>query len=312
MKFLSKVGNGMKGFGTRTGARIKAKSPEILLVCGVVSFVGPVVVACKQTMKAEEILDEHERKMAEVQTCLDMASEEESTVSYTEEQAKKDRFIAWKDTAISFTKLYFPAAVLGVVTITCFGASYGIMKKRNVGLGIAYAAVDKAFKDYRERVRGELGEAADRRFNTGVGYATGKVLEEKEDGSTEIVEKEVETVPFDEDGNEGCRFFFSEDTSKCWQPTKILNDMTLQASRNYMQNKFEIQGFLFLNDVLESLGMEKVPDGQLVGWLKGMGDPYIDYRIQEVYRPSRKNNGTDFEVVYILDFNHCGIIWDKI
>lgn len=312
MKFLSKIGSGVKGFGSRTGARLKAKSPEILLALGVVSFVGTVVVACKQTMKAEEILDEHERKLQEIESCKRLAAEEDSSVIYTEAQIKKGTFIAWKDTALSFTKLYFPAVLLGGISLTCFGASYGIMRKRNVGLGIAYAAVDTAFKEYRDRVKAELGEAADNRFRFGTKYESGKVLEEKEDGSTEIVEKEVETVPFDEDKAYGARFIFSEDTAKCWQPTKILNDMTLQASRNYMQNKFEMQGFLFLNDVLESLGMEKVPDGQLVGWIRGCGDPYVDYRIKEVYRPSRKGNETDFEVTYMLDFNTCGIIWDKI
>ena len=157
MKFLSKVGNGTKGFGIRTGARIKAKSPEILLACGIVTFVGTVVVACKQTMKAEEILDEHERRMEEVQTCLDMAAEEGSVISYDENQAKKDRFCAWRDTSFEFIKLYSLPVGLGIVSIVCFGASYGVMKKRNVGLGIAYTAVDKAFREYRERVREDPG-----------------------------------------------------------------------------------------------------------------------------------------------------------
>ena len=32
-----------------------------------------------------------------------------------------------------------------------------------------------------------------------------------------------------------------------------------------------IQGYLFLNDVLDAFGLEKVPEGQVLGWIRKRG-----------------------------------------
>ena len=65
------------------------------------------------------------------------------------------------------------------------------------------------------------------------------------------------------------------------------------------------------------LGLKEVAYGQLVGWKKGLGDPYIDFRAKPVYRlaprdPKRNPLGVEYECIWEFDFNTCGTMWDKI
>lgn len=322
MKFLSNVGTMVKKTALLSKAKISAKSPEILMVVGAVTFVGTVVVACKQTLKCEEVLDAHERKMKDIEDCLELAKEEESGVSYDEEMAKKDKAIAFVQTGLGFAKIYAPAILLGVVSITSFGCSFHIMKKRNLALSLAYGALDHAFKEYRGRVKEELGEETDQYFRYGYKKVKNGIIAKKNPETGELEaskEKDIDTVPWEEgDGTlDNATFVFAPETSKYYFPDELHNQMSIQAARNNMQIDFDMKGFLFLNDVLRSLGLQEVPYGQLVGWKKGIGDPYIDFRAKPVYRKAssdRNRNplGLEYECIYEFDFNTCGIIWDKI
>ena len=81
---------------------------------------------------------------------------------YSSEDAKKDLAIVYVQTGVKFAKLYGPSVVLGALSITSILASNNILRKRNVALGAAYAAIDKGFKEYRSRVIERFGEEVDR------------------------------------------------------------------------------------------------------------------------------------------------------
>lgn len=322
MKFLSNVGTVVKRTACSTKARVGAKSPEILMVIGGITFVATVVVACKQTLKCEEILDAHQRKMDDIEDCLELASEEGSGVTYDDQQAKKDKAVAFAQTGVEFVKIYAPAIGLGIVSIACFGGSFHIMKKRNLALGVAYTALDTAFKEYRGRVKDELGEDADRHFRFGYEkIKKGLIAGKDADGNDIAVEGEdLDTVPWNEEGDhllDEARFVFAPETSIYYVPDELHNQMTIQCARNNAQIEFDMKGFLFLNDVLRMLGLKEVAYGQLVGWKKGLGDPYIDFRAKPVYRlaprdPKRNPLGVEYECIWEFDFNTCGTMWDKI
>lgn len=336
MNALSRFGRNIKGFGKRTCFKLKAKSPEILLVVGGVTFVATVVTACIQTVKhSEEVLDEHERRMLEIDNSLEIANEtSESTEtseelekepSYSLKEAKKDRFFAYCNTALSFGKVYAPAIILGTVSLTCFLASYNIMRKRNIALTIAYGACEKAFREYRERVRGELGDEADRHFKYGYEKNLGRIAKTNEDGSVDVVSDEISVLHPEEDDENGVikdadgnlRFLFAPETSRFYQPSESLNDVTIAAARNLSQLDLDCDHYICLNQVLKRLGIDPVGEGQYIGWVKGFGDPYIDFRTEKVYRPAPldpKLNpyGAEYECIYYFDFNHCGTIHDKL
>lgn len=324
MKFLEKTGRSMKRILKRSGARIARRSPEILLVVGAVTFIGTVVVACRQTLKSEEVLDKHERDMAQIDNCIEMAKEDPEFV-YTEKDAKRNRFLTYCNTGLGFARVYAPAVFLGAVSITCFGCSYNIMRKRNLALTVAYGAIDTAFKKYRSRVREELGEETDEYFRYGYKKLDKAIVvgKDRDGNDIEVVKENIDTVPFEEDVKEGdgclnnATFIFAPETSKYYFPDEIHNDAGINAALQRARNDFDAYGFLFLNDVLMMLGIDKVPYGQLVGWKKGIGDQYIDFRTKKIYRkasdnPNKNPLGLKYECIYQFDFNTCGIIWDKI
>ena len=332
MNFLSNAKCFVKTASGKLGRKVSAKSPEILIGLGVVSFVGTVVLACNVTAKkTEEIKEKHKRTLADIDNSLEIANEESDTVevsedgsvvekSYTIEEAKKDRFTAYLETGVSYARVYAPAVLLGAFSVTCFAASYGIMKKRTVAISALYSATEKAFNEYRERVRKELGKEKDEEFRYGYKRVKKADATYMNDGEEVSKKEDIDTVPWDESDKKeyGTTFEFAPWTTFKYAENDILDSTTLSVSRENMQYKYDQQGYIFLNDILEDLGIKKVPYGQIVGLKKGIGDSYVDYRIKRVFHELSPNDkiynpkGLKYQITYILDINTCGIIWDKI
>lgn len=326
MKVLGNVGKKLKGAGYKVGMKVSKRSPEILMVAGAITFVGTVIVACRQTLKCEDILDTHERRIDEIKNCQELAAEGKS--EYTEAEAKKDKAITFAQTGFEFAKVYAPAVLLGAVSITCFGCSFNIMRKRNLALTAAYTALDGAFKKYRERVCEQLGEESDKYFRYGYKKVKKAVVGKvnPDTGEMEAVKvNDIDTVPWDEeDKNEpsdktlsDAVFVFAPETSKYFSVDELHNDMTISSVRNVAQINFDTKGYMFLNEILRELGLKEVPYGQLVGWVKGKGDPYIKFKVNKVYRKASEDRnrnplGLEYECIYELEFNTCGIMWDRI
>ena len=70
--------------------------------------------------------------------------------------------VTYVQTGIKYAKLYAPAVILGSLSVTSILASNNILRKRNVALGAAYAAIDKSYKEYRGRVIERFGEEVDK------------------------------------------------------------------------------------------------------------------------------------------------------
>jgi hypothetical protein len=80
------------------------------------------------------------------------------------------------------------------------------------------------------------------------------------------------------------------------------NAAFLHAQQSYANDRLQAQGYLFLNDVHDMLGFDRIGNGQLVGWLKDKGDNFVDFNITKV----------EDENAFLLDFNVDGVIYDKI
>ena len=149
----------VNGLFSKTSFQLKKHSPEILVVAGVIGVVTSAVMACKATTKVNEILDKTKEDVEAIHKCEEDESMKEQ---YSSEDAKKDLTIVYAQTGVKFAKLYGPSVVLGALSITSILASNNILRKRNVALGAAYAAIDKGFKEYRNRVIERFGEEVDR------------------------------------------------------------------------------------------------------------------------------------------------------
>ena len=134
---------------SRSGLKLKKHSPEILLVAGIVGAVTSAVMACKATLKANDIVEESK---TQIDTIHEVSENPEMAEKYSAEDKKKDLAIVYTQTAVKFIKLYGPSVLLGVASLGCMVGSNRILNKRNVALAAAYATVDKGFKEYRGRV----------------------------------------------------------------------------------------------------------------------------------------------------------------
>lgn len=293
----------------KAGLKLKKHSPEILVVGGVVGLVTSGVMACKATTKLSAILDDSKEQIElfdKVAANPEMVKEE-----YTVEDAEKDKKIVKVQTAVKVAKLYAPSIAVGVVSIGAIFASNNIMRKRNVALGAAYATVDRAFKDYRNRVVDRFGEELDKELKYNLKTKEVKETVEDENGKKKTVKRNIKYM----DSPMPSEFaVIYDDGCAGWTKDPEDNKFFLIQQQRYANERLKRRGYLSLNEVYELLGFPSIKAGQVVGWLYDCKDPnykgddFVDFGLYNVdYEPNRDFvNG--YERNIILDFNVAPII----
>lgn len=293
----------------KAGLKLKKHSPEILVVGGVVGLVTSGVMACKATTKLSAILDDSKEQIElfdKVAANPEMVKEE-----YTVEDAEKDKKIVKVQTVVKVAKLYAPSIAVGVVSIGAIFASNNIMRKRNVALGAAYATVDRAFKDYRNRVVDRFGEELDKELRYNLKTKEVKETVEDENGKKKTVKRNIKYM----DSPTPSEFaVIYDDGCAGWTKDPEDNKFFLIQQQRYANERLKRRGYLSLNEVYELLGFPSTKAGQVVGWLYDCKDPnykgddFVDFGLYNVdYEPNRDFvNG--YERNIILDFNVAPII----
>lgn len=309
-KFLTKMSTSLKKNASRAGLKIRKNSPELLLAAGVVTMIGTVVVACRATLKADEILENHRRKMKDIEDAKDVADHDaEAALEYDDELYEQDRRNQTIKTAVEFVKVYAPVVGLAGLSIGCFIASRNITHRRYVGVVAAYNAVSEAFDMYRRRVVEECGENMDRHFRYGT--TTNVVKEDVVDENGKKHKEEVVETHTNLDLPSEDAVFFDESNPN-WDPNPNVSMMFLRSQQNYWNDILHVRGHVFLNEVLDSLGFEHTIVGSVVGWIEGYGDNCIDFGLYDQNKENVRNFVNGKENVILLEFNHDGPIWDKI
>ena len=287
---------------------VEKHSPEILAGVGVVGVVASTVMACKATMKLNDILEESKETRDKIKEVESNPRYEEE---YSHEDAKKDLTINYTQTAMKIAKLYAPAVILGSASLGCLLASNDILRKRNAALSAAYMTVDKSFKEYRQRVVDRFGEEVEKeiRYNIKAEEVTSTVV--AEDGSETTVTETVKTM----DPNlysDYAKFF--DEASPYWQKDPEYNFMFLKSQQQYANDLLKARGRLFLNEVYEMLGIDKTKAGQIVGWVYNpenpIGDNFVDFGIFDMSKERVRAFVNGYEPNILLDFNVDGNIWD--
>ena len=299
-KFVS-VYNGVKG-------QVQKHSPEILMGVGVVGVVTSTVMACRATMKLNDILEESKETRDKIKEVENNPKYEDK---YSPEDAKKDLTINYVQTGMKIAKLYAPAVVLGGASLGCLLASNDILRKRNAALSAAYMTVDKSFKEYRNRVTERFGEEVEKEIRYGIKAEQIETTVVDEDGNETTVTETIKTM----DPNlysDYARFF--DAASPYWQNDPEYNLMFLKAQQQYANDLLRAKGRLFLNDVYDMLGIEKTKAGQVVGWVYDRenpnGDNFVDFGIYDMSKERVRAFVNGYETNILLDFNVDGNIWN--
>ena len=309
--WLSKVSTSAARFAGKAEFTIKKNSPEILLGAGIVGFVGTVVLACRATCRADEVLEFHRRKIKDIEDAKEIAdADPEGEMSYDIEIYRQDKAIRYLKTTGNLAKLYAPTVAVGALSLACILTSRNIMQKRYLGVVAAYNGLSAAFEEYRKRVRDEYGEDLDKHFRYGTTYDELPVYDEngKKTKEKEKVEKtETEMVVPNDDT---CRFFDSSNPN--WDKNPTFSMMWLRGQQNILNDILHTRGHVFLNEVYDALGFPHTPQGAVLGWIDGEGDNCIDFGLYDPNKESVRRFVNGVDNVIMLEFNHDGVIWDKI
>jgi hypothetical protein len=305
MKNKTEIMKSVNGVTSKAVMKLKKHSPEILVVAGIAGTVVSAVLACKATTKVAEILDETKGTLDTIHEGMETGAI--NGQEYTNEDGKKDTVVVYAQTGMKLAKLYGPAIILGTLSITSILASNNILRKRNVALGAAYAAIDKSFKEYRGRVIERFGEQVDTELKYGI---KAKKFEEIEvDPETGKEKKVKKTVMVADPNLQSDYAVYFDSKSRNYETNPDYNRMFLKAQQAFANDKLQTRGHLFLNEVLDDLDLPRTPAGQIVGWTKDGPDGYVNFRIVEVERETE--NGRH-EPALLLDFNVEGNIWEKM
>lgn len=303
-EIMNKVSRSFHKFGFQ----LKKHSPEILVIAGVAGTVVSAVMACKATLKVNEILDQTHEDLDKIHVAAETGVTE-AGLEYTEQDSKKDLALVYTQTGLKFVKLYGPAVLLGAVSIASILTSNNILRKRNVALAAAYTAVDKGFKEYRGRVVERFGKELDRELKYNIKAREIEETVVNEDGTETTVKKTIDVVdpnaysPYSivfDDGNAG------------WDKDPELTKFFLIQQQNYANDLLKARGHLFLNEVYDMLGAQRTKAGQSVGWVYDENDPigdnFVDFGIFDIHKPKARDFVNGYERVIVLDFNVDGPI----
>lgn len=292
------------------GFKFKKHSPEILIVGGVIGVVGASVMACKATLKVNEVTDEAKENLDKIHEATEkgvtQAGEE-----YTLEDCKKETAIVYVQTGVKLAKLYAPAVIVGGLSIAAILSGHNITRKRNIALAAAYTAVDKGFKEYRGRVIERFGEALDKELKYGIKNEEYDEIVVNEDGTETIVKKNAEVInpynysPYAVCFDVGCNG---------WTKDPEYNKKFLIDQQRYANDLLKTKKVVVLNEIHDMLGIPRTKAGMVVGWVYDekhpVGDNFIDFGIFDIDRPKNRDFVNGYERSIWLDFNVDGNVYE--
>lgn len=296
----------------KTKLSLKKHSPEILVGAGVVGVVASGILACKATLKVNAIAEETKTNLNKIKEAGEKGVTEAGE-TYTEEDVKNETKIVYIQTGAKLAKLYALPVGLGVVSIAAILGGHNILRKRNIALAASYTALFNDYKGYRSRVVERFGEQLDKELKYNLKTATVEETVVNEDGTEQKVKKEVQVMNEPtklENYSPFARFF--DDGCTGWDPNPEYSLMFLNQQQNWANDKLKRQGYLFINDVYEMLGIPKTREGQVHGWIydekNPIGDNFVDFGIYDIHIEKNRDFVNGYEKVILLDFNHDGNI----
>lgn len=286
--------------------RVSKHAPTILSVGASIGVVATSALAWRAGRTFEDV---EYHNFERVKDCQDRADEiPDKDVPKIE---RKNRMLFALDAARHIA----PTVIVGGTTIALIYFSNSISRKRLAALSAACVAVQNAFDNYKKKMVDTLGKetvdkiVAPRLPNAGR-TAEEILADDNPNDASDVLDAVLAMV------NECSPYarIISETSSTAWDPNEDYTTMNLTEIQAWANRRLQKKGHLFLNEVLDQLGLSRMKAGALVGWLKnGDGDGYVSfgdiggsiYRVPDLERKAIHSN-------VVVDFNVDGVIWDKI
>ena len=284
----------LSGTVGRGGLLLKKHAPAILTVIGLASMTAGAVIAVKQTLRLEEVLDEAELR---IRHAKDVA---ENVDTRTGQQTMRKAYLR---NALELTKLYGPAVSMFASGVVSVAVGHGLLQKRNVQMVAAYNALEKSFQAYRDRVIRDLGEEKDRDYLLGIEENTVPGKDGKKSTVTDFDPSKMNLFSrvFDKDN----QYWQIEDPS--------FNQFFLTTEQRIINDILLHRGHVFLNEVYDRLGFERMAEGNVIGWIVSKDGPnYVDFGMYDATSEAKRNFINGHEHSIWLSFNGMSEILSKI
>ena len=270
----------------------KRNAPELLLGLGLFTGTATLVMTNRAAKKSLVLKSKLEMDKADMELQL-------NTGALTEEDAALELKQKYTKYALDLAKEYAVPAGLYAATVASVFSAYKIQKNRQLALSAALAACTTAYTSLVAKLKNgaEAGLSAQEVLD---GIEVTKHVDE--DGVVTYEKTHGEPI----DSLYKVRF---DKYSPCWEKDKFQNEATLRSEENWANDILRVQGYLFLNDVYDRLGLPRTKAGQIVGWvLDGEGDGFVDFGLTdcETYNDVRFDSNA-----FDLNFNVDGDILSK-
>lgn len=240
-------------------------APKIAVAVGSGMVLGGTVDACRQTLKASSVLDEHNKKMEDIHKALELASAEE--IVYTETDRKKDTVQTYVGTVFNFGKLYWrPALLIGGGFASIF-TGFRVLNARHVAALGAFATLSDQFNEYRGRAIEEYGPEADVKLLNGSSdnsQPTKASINVRNEEDGEEKEVEVDTVDLNAVNGNSFVFDFNYKNPKWDSISFLYNDNFINRIQKRFQLSFESNSIdhLFVGDLYKIFGFDSPKDSE--------------------------------------------------
>jgi len=304
---------------TRMKLKLVKHAPAIMMGVGMVTIGAGVVMACRSTLKVDDILERHKDLLENARSLPDQVNPVDNT-EIDEKTVRKEVAKVYGHTALSIAKLY--ALPAGLIVTGYFLSISGFVKLHKYAAGVT-AAYDTLLISHNKLKKAVIDDQGVEKYHEYMyGKGKKKTVEAKtvnDDG--EEIYKNTQAIIM-EDGREiplsGYAQLYARGISKQWDANEWYNRTYINGRMEMLTVKLIDRGHVFLNEAYEALGFPHTKEGSVIGWIYDPSDPdsvdHVEFDVHEVWLPEvNKDDKPIYEVAYYIDFpNLSGVILDKI
>lgn len=296
IELLAKAGSKVLDKLGPVGASLTKNKSAIFTGAGIVLLIGGNAFSAWGALKAKKVLEE---KMPELD---DEVEERKAAIK------KGAKVVGYFAPAVASTALGTGFVVHG----------HRVQGKELAAAMSAYSILSASLEEYRGRVAEKVGEEEEQNLFDGNVKKKIDMVDIPEEGGKPKKHKEEVLVKAKFPNSPYAAMF--DDISPDWTRNRSENLYFIRCQEITANRKLQTRGYLFLNEVLDMLGLPYNPAGQFVGWIdeayEGSKHGHVDFGLSEVYledemEPDRDELGNPEPSLW-LDFKVDGEIWDKI
>ena len=260
---------------------LKAHAGWVLTALGSAGLVGTVILTAKEAPEAEEAISTAASE--KISAWIDENHLDAVDLSKIDEFPEETELSFWEKMKIAFP-IYIPAILTGAGTLACFWGAQIFNVKKQAALLAAYGSLAMQFDQYRQAIRAEYGEEADK-----------KAFEI----SQQEVKKLQKEIELQKKENGPYLYTFASLPGVIFEakPGQVFNGL-MHYNHNAM-NFCEVDLAMLYRFVGLPDGSYDISEAEQYGWQGfenecSFGDSYIDFEMEEV-------TNRDGRTVYVIN-----------